>query len=678
MIDKLKFTVLAIPALICSSIISYSQQAVKDTLNLHEVVITANKEATPVGNVTQKIDIIPATSITPLIMGNNNIAEALQYQPGASVSALSRNDANWGTYGGIGPKYSTYMLSGLPVDAFVDPQSLDLAIVDRIEVQRGPASVLYPNWLSQDFAGNQSPLSGTVNMILKEKFDIQKTIISTSYGSYNTFNGQLYHQDFTRNLHYFAGLTFEMSDYAIYGTEDSWLNMQDNPQYRKTKLFAGLNWFLGKDEKQKISFFINRTYHNGDAGRVYRGFENDYLTMNLGYSAMLSKNVNLNTHFGMRIYDRKWQESHFNVIDSLLSDNGAYQNIVPVDINLTISHGRAHLLTVGSDYQAAEYNQWSDPLTGYKHYGNKSTAFQAGVYLQEELRFGGLIIRAGLRYNYIKNNIELISGGAPGEKEKSWSSLLWSGGIKYHISNRVAVFANGGNSYLTPGLKSVGGTILLSDQGVPGKNGQLPNPDLKPESGSGFDLGTNLNLPANISASVRGFYLAVDDAIVDIVVSENPSQTQSVNAGKSSSIGVEIELNQRFNDLFTWFANYTFMKTNIENPYYEDQNDVNIPFAPEHIANAGIDLSFPFGLKFSPYLNYNGGYYDSNSKTGRHKFTPGFMLNTYLSQEIKSADTYDLDIFARLYNITDNRYEMPWQFQNTGFSIMMGLTMTFN
>jgi hypothetical protein len=29
-----------------------------------------------------------------------------------------------GTYGGIGPKYSTMMVNGLPVDAFVDPMTL--------------------------------------------------------------------------------------------------------------------------------------------------------------------------------------------------------------------------------------------------------------------------------------------------------------------------------------------------------------------------------------------------------------------------------------------------------------------------------------------------------------------------------------------------------------------------
>jgi outer membrane receptor protein involved in Fe transport len=653
------------------------QSVVQDTLDLGEVVITSNKIPAPKGNVTQKIDVITPEEIVPIVQGNNNISEALQYRPGASVSVLSRNDANWGTYGGIGPKYSTYMLSGLPVDAFVDPQSLDLAAIERIEVQRGPASVLYPNWLSQDFAGNQTPLSGTVNLVLKEKIDQQKTMISTSYGSYNTFSGQAYHQDVVQHLHYFAGINYEMSDYTDYGTENSWLNMQDNPQYRKTKFFAGMSWFFGKEEEHKLSLFFNKAMHKGDAGRVYRGFDHDYTTLNLGYSASLRENITLNARFGMRIYDRKWQESQFNVVDSLVSNNGAYQNLLPADINLVVEHGEAHVLTVGADYQGAEYYSWSDPLLGYRQYGNKSTAMQAGVYAQEELRFGGLTLRAGLRFNYVRNDIELVSGDAPGEKEMDWSSLLWSGGVKYRFGNTVSLFANAGNSYLTPGLKSVGGTILLSDLGVPGKNGQLPNPDLKPESGLGADAGANFSLPAGLFVSARGFYLEVDDAIVDIVVSENPSQSQSVNAGLSTSLGVEVELSQSLGNLFSWFANYTWMNTNIQNPYYADQDGVEVPFAPEHIANAGLDLTFPFGLRISPYMNYNGGYYDSNSNTGRKKFTPGAVINAFISQEIVKKDNVGLQFFLKLYNITDNRYEMPWQFQNTGFSVMGGLQVTF-
>lgn len=642
-----------------------------------EIVVTGAKQAQTAGSATQKIDVVSREELNKNISSNRNVAEALKHEPGASVSVLSRNDANWGTYGGIGPKYCTYMLQGLPVDAFIDPMSLDLEAVKQIEVLRGPASVLYPNYLSQDFAGSQSPLAGTVNLILREEIDRRKTRISTAYGSYNTINGQFYHQDSMKNIHFFAGAGYEMSDYADYGSENSWLNMQDDPEYRKSKLFAGVTILMGKKENQRLTLFVNKALHRGDAGRVYRGFDHQYLTINAGYFAELGWRVNLKMSLGLRQYDRQWQDSYFDEVDHLLSNNGVYQNILPADIAVTIKHGNDHLLTMGGDYQGADYYTWNDPLLGYRLYGNKSFAWQAGFYAQEELRFGDLVLRGGLRYAHIENKIDFINGSAPGENNAGWDKLLWSAGFRYGFSSSVSLFANAGSSFITPGLKSVGGTIGLMDRGVAGRHGQLPNPDLKPESGLGLDAGLDVYVTDRLFVSVRGFSIAVNDAIVENVVSQNPSQTQSVNAGKSQSLGGEIEIKHRLNDAIQWFANCTLIDTKIENSYDLDQDGAEVPFAPATIVNIGLDITTPFGLSVSPTLNYNSGYYDSSSLNNRRKFTPGVILNLHLSQVISIGDSHRLEWFAQLINLTDNRFDMPWQFRNLGFSVMSGIRATF-
>jgi outer membrane receptor protein involved in Fe transport len=649
---------------------TYSQVTLKDTVSIKEVVITGSKTARSPGNVTQRIDIIDKIGISNIVSGNRNVSEAIMYKPGVSVSALSRNDANWGTYAGIGVKYSTYMLQGLPVDAFVDPMSIDLAAIDRIEVQRGPASVLYPNYLSQDFAGNQSPLAGTVNLILKEKCDRPITTVSTSYGSYNTLSGQFYTQGNIANLHYFTGASHENSDYTNYGTDPSWLNMQKDPEYKKTKIFAGLTWYPGTSEKQKFTLFANKAFHNGDAGRVYRGFDHNYATLNAGYMLNLNDRIDFQANMGFRQSDRTWQESNFGVVDTLKSTNGVMQNIVPLDLSITLKHGENNSLIIGSDYQGADYATWSDPLRGYKSYGNKATAYQAGLYAQEEIQIKNFIWRGGIRLNFIKNNIHLVDGGAPGETSKEWTSFLWSAGIKYKISQDISVSANAGNSYLTPGLKATGGTISLADRGVPGRHGQLPNPDLKPEAGLGVDLGTEVFLPADIKVSLRGFYLAITDAIIDNVVSQDPSQTQSVNAGQTTSTGIEAEVKQWVSKSIQWFANFTLMKSNVKDAG-------SVPFAPGQVANLGIDMAFPFGLLVSPYLNYNNGYYDSSDITGRGFFKPGALINVNASQVIAKSDSFKVEAFGSFYNVTNNRFKMPWQFQNPGFSMMTGIRASF-
>lgn len=645
---------------------------------LMNVVITPSRTPRFADNVTQKIDVINTKEIQQTVSGNRNICEVIGRLPGASVSVLSRNDANWGTYGGIGPKYSTYMLQGVPLDAFVDPMSLDLNAIDHIEVQRGPASVFYPNFLSQDFAGNQTPLAGTINLILKEKIGKTQTSILTSYGSYNTLNGQIFHQENIERLHFFLGTSYEISDYTNYGTSGSWLNIKKDPEYRKTKVYGGLTYFVDEEEKQKLTLFLQETWHDGDKGRVYQNFDNQYGTLNTGYSIAFNEELSMQSHFGIRSYDRTWQESIFGTIDTLKSNAGVNQLIIPVDISLSWAHGKSNILSVGSDYQKAEYYTWADPKLGYRVYGNKSFATQLGIYAQEEWSPADqFVLRGGLRFAHIKNVIELSNGFTPVNNSDSWDKILWSFGSRYSVNKIVALYANVGSSFATPALKSVGGTIPISAKGFVGRDGQLPNPNLKPESGIGTDLGIDIKLPDNINIGVRFFYTNIQDAIVDNVVSQNPSQSQSINTGSSISTGGEIGLSQRWAEGFSWFANGTYLKSNTINDLNNDQNDVEIPFSPNVILNGGFSYTFPMGLTISPSLSYNGGFYDGASKTSRNLFKPGVVLNVYVEQYLAKGDVYTLDCFVQLYNITNNDFEMPWQFKNPGFSAMFGIKATF-
>jgi hypothetical protein len=102
-----------------------------------------------------------------------------------------------------------------------------------------------------------------------------------------------------------------------------------------------------------------------------------------------------------------------------------------------------------------------------------------------------------------------------------------------------------------------------------------------------------------------------------------------------------------------------------------------VPFAASNIGNAGINLSTLSGLNISTFLNYNSGFYDSSDETSRSYFEPGVLLNLNISQELAEGESYRVECFGQFYNLTNNKYEMPWQFQNTGFSFMAGLRASF-
>jgi iron complex outermembrane receptor protein len=217
----------------------------------------------------------------------------------------------------------------------------------------------------------------------------------------------------------------------------------------------------------------------------------------------------------------------------------------------------------------------------------------------------------------------------------------------------------------------VGGTLALDDFGVPGRNGQLPNPGLEPESGLGTDLGLDLLPVPTGRLGIRSFWNRIDDVIVDNVVSQDPSQTRSVNAGEATSYGVEVAFDHALTRTISWFVNATSTHTEIANPFDPDQNGAEIPFVPDWMVNVGATFQLQHGFVVSPYLRAVGTYYDSTSRAGRSEFGD-YVIPAVRAQAVVDAGAgAELHIALDLNNILDDRYEMPWQFQDPGFNALL-------
>ncbi len=651
-----------------------------DVYEMGEMVITGSKLPQTPGNVTQKISIITADEMSSFVLGNGNLAEVLSYSPGNFSNVLSRNDANWGSSGGLAHTYKGYMLDGLPIDAFVDLQSLDSWAFQRIEDQRGSASVLYPTYLAMDFAGNQSPLAGTANFILKERVESTRTRASAYYGSYNTIGGRFFHQRAAGNLHLFFGGHHEDSDYTYYGTFDddgnrnSWLNMDDNPEYEKTKMYMRGTYFLN-DSGQRASLYAHRTWHTGDAGRINRDFGHIYTTLNAGYTNPISDKATLQAKVGYRDYVRRWEEDGIwedPQSRQLRSEDGVDQSVIPADLSLSIITREADVLTVGADYQLASYATSSE--TDSLRTGNDATATALGFYAQEEFRLNALILRAGARYNIISHDIDLLQGAPPNETSNSWNKVLYSAGARYNQSDDLSVFANIGTSFKAPSLKSVGGTVPPD-----GKGGHLPNPDIKPEAGTSLDVGANFRPMAGVQIGVRGFNILIDDQIVQRVVpvaEDDPAQSQDINAGNTTTNGVELEVTHRLDETVEWFANYTYTNAEVKEHLDENQVGANINFVPQNAIGAGVHLTFSQGLRATVTLqSYSGIYQDINRDA---EPLDGYILvNARLEQRVRTQDGYDLNLYLEPYNITNQTFEMPWGFQDPGLSVNGGIMVSF-
>ena len=706
------------------------------TYEMDEMVVTGSKMPQTPGNVTQKIEIISAARIEEMVLGNGNLAEILSYSPGNYANALSRNDANWGSSGGLPSTYKGYMLDGLPIDVFADLQSLDPWAFERVEDQRGSASVLYPTYLVMDGPGNQSALAGTANFILKERVAETRTATGLAYGSYNTVNSRFFHQRAAGDLHLFFGGNYEDSDYTDYGTDDSWLKMTKDPEYEKTKLYMRATHFLPGAKGHRLGLYAHRTWHTGDTGRPNRDFAHTYTTLNASYLLPVSEGLILQAKAGHRDFDRTWEDDRFNPdTDSLAADigalpaylaatdlsfqaeNGVEQTIMPADLSLSYQHSGDDLLTVGVDYQTSSYKTWLEPrdlvvidatdatvyeqialgdtaealrlllnreqllqkLAGIpsRSVANDATATSFGVYAQEEQRLGKLIVRAGARYNHISHDIDLLQGAPPGDDTNSWNKLLWSAGVRYNQSEDLSLYSNVGSSFRVPSLKSVGGTIAAADTGSAEASGHLPSPDLKPESGLSLDVGGSYRLEEGLQLGVRAFLIAIDDQISQVEVPASGSLSQDINAGKTTTQGLELEATYRVSEMVTCFGNFTYNSTDIENPEEPDKDGAKMNFVPERVVNAGVHLTLPRDVKATVTLQLFSGINTDISNVDPGELDGYELVNARVEKLFRTKDGYDLSLYVESYNITNNKFEMPWGFQDPGFSATGGLTVSF-
>jgi iron complex outermembrane receptor protein len=653
------------------------------------VVVTADKIEEPQRVVTQSVRVIGEEEIATRPSNQRNLSELIRYEPGVFASPLSRNDANWGSYGGLGPKYNTYLLDGLPIDAFVDAMSLDPWAFERVESQRGPASVMYSNYLSADFAGQQSPLAGTTNFILRRHVDEKRTRLSLGAGSYRTIEGRAYHQDHAGNLSYFVGATHEKSRYTNYGTPDSWLGMKYDPEYTKTKVYGSASFALGRKDHY-VSVFGHHTAHSGFAGRRNRDFDNSYDTVNLVYGNQITSSLGAQAKIGLRSYDRRWGSDSYCVPGpnctppwnqyALTQHEGVRQLIVPMDLTFSFRHMKESVLTAGADGQWARYLTYGEP-EGVRTTQNRATAASVGIFAEEKVVIDNLVLRAGGRFSHLSNHFDRISGGTPGIDSQSWNRGLFSTGARYNILESWGVYANVGSSFVPPAAKAVAGTIAASDEGVAGRNGQLPNTSLKPESGIGADLGTDVRPVHGLVVGARGFLNQASDAIVDQRVSDDPSQSRSINVGKAQSIGFELAANHQVAERSSWFANTTVVRSRLSKMVTadgqpdENQNGAQVPFVPSWLANFGAIIGLPARLTVAAYVNAVGTFYDSSSKSDRKSFGPFVVPNLRL-QETVPMQSFDLDFIVALNNIIDKRYDLPWQFRDPGFNGMGYIQIT--
>src|SRR3954471_4062458 len=166
--------------LLCVASTDLVAQDRDSTQKLSTVVVSASKIPQPAGTLTQAVTVLSGDDLR--VRGVARVSDALREVPGASL-------VQSGSFGAVTTlflrggesRYTKVLIDGVPVNSsggFFDFSHLTTDNVDRIEIVRGPASVLY----------GADAVTGVVQIFTRRGSASPSGSISARGGTYHTFD----------------------------------------------------------------------------------------------------------------------------------------------------------------------------------------------------------------------------------------------------------------------------------------------------------------------------------------------------------------------------------------------------------------------------------------------------------------------------------------------------------
>ncbi|MEX2526273.1 MAG: TonB-dependent receptor [Gemmatimonadota bacterium] len=159
-----------------------TQQEVRDTFHLPEVVVTANRMATPQARIPQSVTTLHGDDLRA--RGVHFLMDALREVPGVQVVRTGSLGASTSVFlRGGNSNFVKVLLDGAPLNepgGRFDFGSLTLENVERIEVVRGPSSVLY----------GSDAVAGVIQIFTRQGRSAPSISASLQSGTLGAFSGE--------------------------------------------------------------------------------------------------------------------------------------------------------------------------------------------------------------------------------------------------------------------------------------------------------------------------------------------------------------------------------------------------------------------------------------------------------------------------------------------------------
>ena len=612
-------------------------------LVLDEVLVTAERVPHRVRDIAASVSIVTAEDIAR--SGARTATDALSHLPGVFIQRtgqFGRMDIDIRGVGDRGTRVQV-LVDGrpekMPMYGCVVTHTLPLNNIERIEVVRGPLSVLY----------GSDAIGGAINILTKQGTGKPKFSLLTEGGSDETFREILSGDGKIGKWNYsFSGTRVDSNGVSA---DD---NYEDNA-------FSG-----------RIGYQV---FEKGNLDFVFRSMDAkvrlddwNYDFFNLSLSTINDPNYTEETN--SQFYLARYTQQVTDCWDSILKFG--YYTINRDDRDKPDSHepgywakgwydasiikgdwqnnwylGDIDVITIGIEYkEETGESYYNDAWYGASSFPKKTVNNRA-CYFQNQIKlFDRIFLTGGVRVD------DHQTFGTETTYKVALAYLLYTTGTKFK--------GTWGTGFKAPTL------YQLYTPAIPAYGFLGGNPNLKPEESESFDVGIEQNLfDEKVLLSFVYFHNDYDKYIIYSTDPINFTSTYK-NLNKAEAKGFEAALGITPCESLTFSANYTRTDTR------DKSNGGQLLNRPKHKAGMAVNYVFQKNLQLNLSLNYVG-------RRVNYWWPENKMVKPYTRVDLAGSYTINehFQLFSRIENLFNEHYQEIKGYDTAGISAFGGVKLSF-
>ncbi len=618
-----------------------------ENMDLGNIIVTPNRVAEDASFSSSNVSVIGRYDIEH--SNAATVGEVLKRVPGVNVTnqgSAHSTLVDIGGYADAAVSNVLVLVNGRRTNSVdmsgPDWQQIPVDSIERIEVIRGGASVLYGDKAS----------GGVVNIITKEGKGKDSVTLFSEVGSYRS---QKYGVE--------ASGSREKVSYYLYSDYADTKGYRDNSQIRT------------KDEQVRLSYRVNDQVKFGFEAGVHRedygmpgsltgsdlvtmdrrdtNTPNDYGDTADDFIRLSSEliPVDADGEYGRVAVDYAHRDRHTYALNDAWFF--AQKGLIKSDA-FNLKHiwegtaaGRALNIVTGVDYGDDRNHVLTDGL-GSSNDNFTITKRTLGFYNHSEIEaLEHFFVDGGIRHESAKYIFDQYNTGAYTVQEPSVDA--YSGGLKYEYAKGSNVFLNAQKTF----------RFLASDEWYQSYtntygDGTPPhlNRDLKQQTGMEYRAGVKHALNDLLEVSATPFLVLNKNEIFYDYPNSNSNYDHTRRKGVDLGAKLDVRKAAGISFLRSWdiVTNYTYMDAEFVGGPYAGKS---IPRVPSHRVFLGMDVALANGLTWGLTGRWTGLQYMNNDTMNQFpRIKPFVVIDTKVAYKLRS----NANIYVGINNLFDEKY----------------------